>query len=320
MAGTYKSNKRVAQEVTYDVTSLGKGLELKRRRKLEFNYSAAHTLLEHEEFPGDRKLKQSHVDHLIRVMKRGTFRPEWVTLITCQLAGKTYRMNGQHTAWARLEMPEDWPCPVQLLEYEAETEEDVRTLYSSIDRGSPRNRSNIMDSYLAGSEEYDGVKRTTLKYMPQGFMLWFWPTPTERQKHDADDVAFLLKTDQYDLARKVCSFLDKLSVRENKHVFRAAVIAAMFATFKKAPQIAVEFWGPVSDGTGMQAKGDPRLKLRNELMRTAVDSGGGSRSEKKRVTAEYMYRLCINAWNAYRDGRSLSMLKATESGKRTRVK
>lgn len=319
MSGTYDS-KRVSQEAVYDVTNLGQGLKILRRRNIELDHKEASRLLEYEEFPGDRKLKQPHVDHLIRVMNRGTFRPEQVALMTCKLNGKVYRMNGQHTAWARLEMPENWSCPVQVIEYEAESEEDMRTLYSSIDRGSPRTRSNVMDSYLVGIPEYEGVKRTTLKHLPQGFILWFWPSSQERRKHDADDVAYLLKTDHYDLSRKVCAFLDKQSTREHRHIFRASVVAALFATFHKAPQIANDFWRPVSEGTGMKDKGDPRLKLRNELMRTAVDSGSGSRSDKKCVTAEQMYRLCINAWNAYRDGRNLSILKAPETGKRPRVK
>ncbi|OHA58085.1 MAG: hypothetical protein A2571_03535 [Candidatus Vogelbacteria bacterium RIFOXYD1_FULL_44_32] len=310
----------MANEPVYDVTSLGKGLELVKRRKVEFDRKEAMKLLELDEFPGDRRLKQNHVDRLIKAMLRGTFHPEWVTLIVCALDGKHYRMNGQHTAWARIEMPEVWPCSVELLEYRAETDEDLRSLYSSIDRSSPRTRTNVMDSYLVGTPEFEGIKRQSLSRLPQGFELWFWPSAQDRRKHDADDTSFLLKTEQYDLAVKVAAFLDKLSARENRHMFRSPVIAAMFAIFNKSPQVAVKFWQPIADGTGIDKKGDPRLKLRNELMRTAVDSGGGSRSDKKRVSQEYMFRLCINAWNAYREERSLSQLKAYEGGKRCSLK
>ncbi|HCH59797.1 MAG TPA: hypothetical protein DEV73_04265 [Candidatus Zambryskibacteria bacterium] len=153
-----------------------------------------------------------------------------------------------------------------------------------------------------------------------GFAMWMWKTKHERRIHDGDDVAFLIKTDHYDLARKVCAFLDKHSSRDYKHLLRAPVVGAMFATFNKASQIAVEFWIPVATGTGIEKVGDPRLKLRNELQRAAVDSGMGSHSDKKIVSQEFMFRQCITAWNAFRDGRTLQLLKAVEKGNRPPVR
>jgi hypothetical protein len=319
MTGKYERSGAVSE--TYQVTELGSGLQLVKKSKLNFNHPAAERIIDLEEFKGDRILKQKHVDYLIQSMLRGTFHPEWVNIVTCECEDKIYRMNGQHTAWARLDMPKDYECDVTLLEYEAETMEDMRILYASIDRSSPRTRANVIKAYLAGTDEFNGLKSHTIQLMPQGFSQWFWKTPTERHKHDGDDVAYLLKTDHYDLAMKVCAFLDKNAVGlDQKHIRRAPVVAAMFATFNKAPQIAVEFWKPVADGLGIETKSDPRLKLRNELQRSAVDYAGGARSEKKRVSQEYMFRQCVAAWNAYRDGRPLQLLKAFEKGPRPGVK
>ena len=288
---------------------------------MEFTREEAEKLLDLEEFVGDRPLKSRHVDDLIKAMERGTFHPELVSLIVCKHDGKTYRMNGQHTAWARLYMPDKgYECSVTMLEYTAKSMEDMRTLYASIDRSSPRTRANVITSYLAGTEEFDEVKSSTLRVVPMGFAMWMWKTKHERRMHDGDDVAYLIKTDHYDLARKVCAFLDKHSSRDYKHLMRAPVVGAMFATFNKAPQIALDFWGPVATGTGIDKVGDPRLKLRNELQRVAVDSGQGSLSHKKIVSQEYMFRQCVAAWNAFRDGRSLQLLKAAEKGNRPGVK
>lgn len=321
MSGTYERHGTITKGDVVDVTSLGSGLTLVRKRQVEFTVGEATKFLEElAEFVGDRHLKQNHVDHLVRHMRRGTFHSEWVTLITCRYNGKVYRMNGQHTAWARIEMSASWECPVTLLEYEAKDEEDMRTLYSSIDRGSPRTRNNVIDSYLVGTQQFKDVKRQSLSVLPHGFSLWMWAGQRERSQHDGDDVAYSLKSTHYDLALKVCAFLDNLSPRENKHMFRSPVVAAMFATFERAPQIAREFWSPVADGTGMTQKGDPRLKLRNELLQTVVGLGVGALSEKRKVTQEHMYRLCLAAWNAYREGRPLQILRATEKGKRTAVK
>jgi len=269
MSGKYES-RGVPSDVI-DVTGLGSGLELVRTRKANFTHEEAEKLLMYDEFAGDRPLKNAHVDYLVQSMRRNTFHPEWVNLVICKCDGKTYRMNGQHTAWARLEMPKSWECPVTVLEYKAESMDDMRILYASIDRSSPRTRANVITSYLAGTEEFDGVKAVTMRVVPQGFALWFWKTKNERRLHDGDDVAVLLKTDHYDLARKVCSFLDDHTARDQRHILRAPVVAAMFATFNKAPQVALEFWGPVAAGTGIEKLGDPRLKLRNELQRSAVN-------------------------------------------------
>ncbi|TSC78026.1 MAG: hypothetical protein G01um101424_160 [Parcubacteria group bacterium Gr01-1014_24] len=318
MSGKYESAG--PRPAVLNVTGLGDGLKLVATRKLNFTREEAEKLLGHEEFVGDRTLKNRHVDYLIQAMERSTFHPEWVSLVVCKHDGKTYRMNGQHCAWARSYMPRGYECAVTMLEYTAKSMEDMRTLYSSIDRSSPRTRANVITSYLAGTTEFEGVKSNTLRVVPMGFAMWLWKTKHERRVHDGDDVAYLIKTEHYDLARKVAAFLDRHSSKDYKHLLRSAVVGAMFATFNKAPQVALEFWGPIATGTGIEKVGDPRLRLRNELQRVAVDSGQGSHSDKRRVSQELMFRECITAWNAFRDGRLLQVLKAVEKGNRPGVK
>lgn len=320
MSGKYKKPKDSKKTVIYDINSLGKGIKVRRNSTVKLNHKRAYRILDLDEFVGDRNLKNSHVNRLVTAMKRGTFRPEFVTLITCSLNGTTYRMNGQHTAWACLEMPQDWSCEVGLIEYEAKDEHDVRTLYSSIDRGSPRTKRNVINSYLAGSTEFEGIKKRTLAHLPTGFSLWFWKSDCERNKHDGDDVAFLLRTEQLSLARKVGVFLDMQLPSEQGHVFRGPVVGAMFATFERAPQIALKFWTPVSEGTGITKKSDPRLKLRTLLMQASVDSSGGGNPDIKNVSQELMYRMCITAWNAFREHRTLKIIRAIERGSRPVVK
>lgn len=319
MSGKYKGDG--AQGETLDVTSLGGGLKLVSSRKENFTKEEAENLLKLDEFIGDRHLKGGHVDYLIGTMKRGTFHSEWVNLVTCKFHGKVYRMNGQHTAWARSYMPEDYVCNVNVLEYTAKTEEDMRTLYSSIDRASPRTRANVITSYLAGTSEFANTKAVTLRVMPMGFAIWMWKTNHERSTHDGDDVAYLVKTKYYDLAIKVAGFLDKHTSKDHKHLMRTSVVGAMFATFNKAPHVATEFWGAVANGTGIEKVNDPRLRLRTALMQAAVALGNGSHSEKRHmVSQEYMYRQCITAWNAYRDGRPLQVIKPNAAGNRPTVK
>ena len=65
MTGTYKNAGKAMPEV-YDVLALGKGLTLANTSRGKFTKKRATDLLEKtEEFLGDRKLKQTHVDSLV---------------------------------------------------------------------------------------------------------------------------------------------------------------------------------------------------------------------------------------------------------------
>ena len=323
MTGTYKKAGQDSGKEVYDILTLGEGVKLKGKREITFTKKEALRILEEvEEFPGDRSLKQSHVDELVKAMIRETFQWPLVDIITCTCDGKLYRMNGQHTAWARLELDESYDsvAKVTLLEYEAKTIEDVRILYSSIDRGSPRTKNNVIHSYLAGKPEFQEIKGRVMAAIPSGFALWFWPTKNERRQYDGDEIALLLQTQFLDLTLTVGKFLGKFNHKDCKHIYRGPVIAAMFATFQKAPQIAAKFWEPIGDGVGFDNRNDPRLKLRTFLMEVSVGMGAGALSDKKKVSQEYMLRCCLVAWRAHRENRTLQLLKATEKGKRPSVK
>lgn len=300
-----------------DVTSLGGGLRLISDRRVYFTEALAHSILSMNEFCADRPLRDEHVTYLINAMKRGTFRPEWVKFITCTGAdGKDYRMNGQHCAWARLEMPEKWgaDCKVGVLHYEADTDQDMRLLYASIDRNAPRTRNNVVASHLIGTVQFAEVPARVVRLLTEGLAFWIWDTATERQRHDGDDVAYLVQTEHANMVNRLVGFLhtdeDSVLANAQKHVRRAAVIAAMYETFSKAAAKSEEFWLAVRLGVGMLERNDPRLKLRNALMSCVLASSAARARAGKRVTNEEMYRWCVHAWNAWRRDEMLTYLRA----------
>lgn len=318
MTGKYFDNGQ--DHDVYDVCALGAGLELLSDRKQQFTHKRAEEILSTEEFMADRPLRENHVARLIDAMKRETFHPEWVQLITCEceeLGNKTFRMNGQHTSWARLHMPANYPCQVRVMHYRAKTASDMRRLYASIDRNAPRTKENVINSYLGGTNEYGHYKKDVRRVLSTGIVKWLWPSSQESKKYDGDDIAYLLMTEYFNLAQKVGMFLNHQSYRDQRHLFRSGVVAAMFATFSKAPQIAEQFWSSVAEGTGIENKEDPRLKLRNELMQVSTTINTLN-SAKKRVSAEYMYRACIHAWNTFRRGDRLKRIRPNMSSNRPR--
>lgn len=324
MSGIYKGEDReIIDQV--DITSLGSQLKKTADEIVDLTENRAEWLLgntkEVHEFAGDRPLKEKHVDYLVGAMRRGTFRPELVTIVVCEHDGKLYRMNGQHTAWARIYLERKrWPCKVRMLTYRAATEEDMRRLYASIDRSSPRSKGQVVGSYLKGSPGFEKVSDPVLRHLSQGFALWKWEASHERNANDGDAVAFHLKTGYYDLTMKVAAFLGELSQGSHKHLLRAPVVAAMYATFEKAPQIAREFWMAVANGVGVDTASDARLRLRDKLMQTSVGLGGGASSAKAKMTQEEMFRICLRAWNRHREGKPVNQLKPGSQGKRPAVK
>ncbi len=311
-------------EPIYSIADLGEGLKLTHRRAVELTEQEALNFLEMPEFIADRALDDNHVVFLTRQMSAGTFRWELVGLITCRLGGTTYRMNGQHTCWARsyAKLPRGTRTPVQMLEYTAKSDQDVRQLYATIDRGKARDMRDVIGSYLYGLAEFKDFNKKVLTVLGKGVALWLWQHQHARQVHTGDERAKLLRTDYYKVAMQIGTFLREGSGGhgiDTRHIRKAATVAAMFATYHSAPLVAAAFWATVRDGVGIAEKGDPRLTLRNQLMTTAVASGAKAH-DTRTVAAEEMYRWCIMAWNAHRNNKQLKVIRADTSGERPEVR
>lgn len=323
-----------AEGVVQPVQDLGKSLSLIEDRKINFTRKKAEELLRLPEFivgesEVDRTLRDAHVTYLLGAMQRGTFHPEWVQIITCVLdeknggnaKGTEYRMNGQHTAWARIYMDEGWECPVRWMVYRAATLADMRRLYASIDRGAARNFGNVINSYLAGTNQFKGIGQDRLKRLVSGYSFWKLGSTARNaaSKLVPDDIAYLIQTEDTELTGIVASFSTTFKTQAHKAMFmRSPVIAALYETFGALKLKGVEFWEPVRDGTGLSSKNDPRLRLRNLLMTSGVEERVGSR--KRNVDPEEMYRICVHAWNAWRRGDELSNLRGPTDSKRPKAR
>lgn len=301
--------------------AIGSSISLISDRKMPFTHELACKHLELEEFDGERKLEDDWVSALISCAQSGTFHPEWVTWITahCEQNGKDYRENGQHTAWMRLAMPKDWKGAgeIRYQRYLCKTIDDARILYASIDRNRARNRAMVMNSYLAGTEEFSGITKTLLGRLASGLTFWLWDTKHFRDKHSADHVAGVMRTKYMAITQTVAAFMIRCgSKRDSRFVMRAPALAAVFATFDKAAKASVEFWEAVIEGTGMTSPNDPRLRLRNFLITTIIGRRDRKSGSSRVVVAEELYRCCIHAFNAWRKGEELQTLRAPLDSKR----
>lgn len=321
------------EEEVYSISDLGEGLSLRQRRTVELTPAFASSFLEqYAEFrvgdsKVDRPLDENHVIHLAREMVGKTFLWEQVTLVLGELEGREYRLNGQHTCWAVLYadeqgLPKETRRPVQQHRYACSTMGDMRRLYASLDAAKPRSQGDKIAALLAGTEDFPGYKRGHLTLLSQGLALWKWSTGTSRGLHRASERAYLLLKDHHKVALAAGQIMRESKPVDFRHLKRAATMAAMLASFEKAPNVAADFWRSVRDGVGLADKEDPRLVLRNWLM-TVNMSGSHSAilsSQAKTVGQEEMYRACIHAWNAFRGQRRIKHIRVTLSEDRPQAR
>lgn len=305
---------------------IGTSRELISDKKMPFTHELCYKHLELKEFSGERGLEDSHVSYLIGCMQSGTFLIEQTTLVSslCEQDGLEYRMNGQHTCWARLAMPVGWAAgeSIRYHRYRCNTLEDMRILYASIDRGRQRTRGMIMHSYLGGSEDFSSFKKSSVKLISIGLPFWLWHEANERNSHSADDVAALMLSEHKSICSIAMNIVDQsvISGRNGNLRFmkRASIGAAILETASRHQNESLEFWKVVGSGVGITNANDPRRRLRDTLMNSTLnrDSISGS----KLLNSEAMYRACIHAWNAYRKGEELQFIKTPLDSKRPKAK
>ncbi len=280
-------------------------------RKEPFTEKLAVKLLELDTFIGERPLRESHVQFLLQEAKRGRFLNNITNLASCVCLwdGKERRLNGQHTCWMKTFMDDkQWAPPVTVLRFEAKTEDDFRALYASFDRGTPRSNANVVDSRLLGTTEFAHVSKRNLSSLASGLRIWLSP-PTVRSL-SVDEIIDQMQTKHYKLVMQVAQFLETITPQSAAHLYRRApVVGAMFATFDKAAADSVTFWTVVRDGGADQDH--PAACLMKWLLRCAINSTDSTASGLK-VGREEMYKCCVNAWNVYRRGDKLKIIRTPD--------
>jgi hypothetical protein len=285
--------------------------ELKSDRREPFTLELATKFIEMENFVGERKLNDRHVDFLLEEAKNGRFLGDITALASCTCGwdGKVRRLNGQHTSWMRTSMPKDWCPTVHVLHYKADREEDFRSLYGSFDRILVRSNKHVVVSGFYGTEEFKEISAGNLGRLAAGLRLW--TCESSRDTRPIDRVMELMKGKHYKLVIEVSQFLNGISPSSATHMYcRAPVTAAMFATFDKSVSDSLKFWEMVRDGGGSTTH--PAQVLMKYLIKTNIRSEPGNRNYSA-VPREDMFRICISAWNSFRRGDQIKMLRVLDN-------
>lgn len=279
-------------------------------KRVYLTKNRAEEVLNLEVFPGERDVRENHVQMLYNEAIAGRFMWHHVIIGIAKCGEHTYRVNGQHTCWMRYLLPDEYDgynCSVREIVYEVETLDQVRDLYSTFDRNAPRTTGHIARVLLMDSQATSGVAMGLINRVTAGFRLWKFETDWAIANNPAE-VITMIETQFAALFNTVAKFMYRFS-NEINWIRRSSVLAAMFATFEKAPQKAVEFWEPVCSGLGLNESTDPRYHLRKYLDATSHTT---STKGKTAVSQEEAYRVCVQAWNRWRSGEKVSTLRSTE--------
>ena len=263
-------------------------------------------------FQGEREVSDTHVQFLYDEMRRGTFNPLLVMLSTALYENAVYKINGQHTCWAVINMPKTFSMQVREIRYRVTSKDQLKILYSTYDRLKARTDSHVAKVFLSDTAASEGIWSSNLSRLASGFAFWFIESPAIRTKTAPEQIASTIQYDHAELFRTVALFVQEHY--QDKLALRQPCIAAMFATFERVPTKAAEFWGPVLTGLDISTKTDPRKILRDTFDRVSTRI---SSSDRRYMNNEDLYRVCLNAWNKWRKSESV---KATLRAPDTRPK
>lgn len=281
--------------------------------EIKLTKEEAYRFLELKSFEGERPVRERHVQFLFDEYIAGRFLWQNIILASAKLPnGEEYRINGQHTCWMRVSVPErDEPVKsavVRLMRYSVADDHHLRQLYSAFDRGAPRTVSHVGKVLLMGSSCTDGLAQSLINNLIAGWRVYFSDDMPKRKAMSIEDVTAMIEGNHATNFNVVGRYLS-VHEKESRWMKRAPVVGAMLATFELSVEESDNFWGPVSHGLNLDQKTDPRYQLRRYLETHSI---GAVAMGLTPTSQNEMYNVCINMWNAWRDKEEVIQVKTPQ--------
>lgn len=276
---------------------------------IKYTTARAAAYLQLPAFTGERNVTESHVQRLLQVMERGHFNWDLVVIVTCLLDGVIYRINGQHTSWARMGLTDNPSPEVREILYEVKSRHQLRLLYGTFDRVKSRSNSHITRVGLVDGAAAAGMASWVVSRLSPGIRMWLFEGQQAYKAIEPDELGQLIEAEHATTFNVVGLFVQSLNDSAMPLIKRQPAMAAMCETFSRWPADSAVFWREVAEGVNLRP-GDARLLLNRYLTRSAI-SRSGITSNKQIVDAEDMYRTCISAWNRWRAGGEVQALRSS---------
>lgn len=263
----------------------------------------AMEILEHLNWSRQRDVSQHWVGVLRMARLKGQL--TFLTLVYAELPdGSWVLVDGQHRLWALSDL--DQAIPAVIIVYEVGNERQLESLYLTFDRAKRRGPDVALKAknVLQKTERPDLVKRMNgaIPLLSAAF------SPSYRA--DAGDLE-----DRSDASAEWLPWMESYirlissgAVADQRRMMRSSVAAVALATLRYAPSgRAEEFWSRAATQEMLTAD-DPRMRLM-AFLREDRRQYGNQRGAIREVT--YCAYVAA-AWNAYFEGRTLKILKASE--------
>lgn len=278
-----------------------------KREKRKFTYKLAEKYIDLPEIGVERAVSDRHVEFLAREMSQGHFLWDQasIDMVECGWDGGLRKLNGQHTCWARISLPESYEPTVQVNTWYVETENEWRELYSRFDRNWSRTAGHVIHVNMFDTAEFAGVSKSVLTKLASGYRMW--RLLDDDFVDDPEVIANELRTPPMPpLARHVIRRIVAAASDKTTRVafVRAPVIAAMLETFRRSVAKSEDFWDKSLEGVKFTSKNDPSKRLRDWLMAaTLSDRGGSSIGARRQVSRRDMWNMAVTLYNDHKAGR-----------------
>ena len=252
----------------------------------------------------EREISRRRVKHLRDKIEAGlgvTF--HWVT---ADLDGKTLRGNGQHSSTMLSEFsPDQFPKGLKVFQehYKCDTADDFALLFQQFDdRTSSRSSNDVAAVYQGFQAELNGIPHEIAKLAIDGY-TWYQRNVENVQDVPIGDRTYALFSDKW--RHTSIKSLADLHNSKTRELQTRPVTAAIFGTFATNETEARRFWDEVSRGGDPDSENSPERVL-DMWLRSIFE---GSFEPPGKFGAKNHYQGCVYAWNAAREGKTISSVK-----------
>jgi len=253
--------------------------------------------------PLDHKSASEHISVLSALMQTPGAWMDETQIRFGILDGRLWIMDGNHRIRAQAESGADITWNIKVDRYSSESE--FRAAFHKFNTNS-RTRTQAQILGATGFASDFGITRQTATalFNAMPFIISGFKTG----KSHMDVLKSRVVDTRLDMAAKfgkeaasLDACLKGADSRVKRRILNAGVTAVALVTLRHRPDKAIEFWNGVAKNDGLK-KGDPRHTLVMDLMTRNMSQGAAHQSIASPAAA----------WNAWYEGRSLSIIKVLD--------
>lgn len=268
----------------------------------------ARVILEHLNFPGQRKIKEETrvFSHSYRIIKGDWLEGHVITFAELP-DGRIWLMDGQHRLTAISKCGQNVAVTIRVVP--VENEREAGEFYAGFDMASSvRTEAEVIEA--TGTAKKAGLSPKVTKAVAEASPILSNNMEPIAGAAMRKNVALFQQSARMDAvsdwateARIFEQITSKAKRQLRERLLKSGPMAVALYTLRHQPARAKEFWTGLAENDGLRAN-DPRSALYADLL--TRDMGSGSVRQRVQQSAA--------AWNAFFRGRTLQQIKCVPGG------